>query len=516
MYSVRNSIILSFVACILLLAVIFLPINSYLWSSNLQNTRYVATTGDDFLNDCTNGGSPCATIQRAVDVASSEDEILIAGGVYSDVHLRVAPIGYFGPSSISQIVYITKTATIQGGYNSDFSVWDPTIYTSTLDAQQAGRVIFISGQISPTIDSLHVTGGEATGLGGEFINVGTRDTGGGIYISQAEATVSNCIVEGNTAQTSGFNWSYGGGLHLSEDSSTILANEICNNRVSSAQGGVGGGVSLLRSDATLVDNDIFSNEGSNASWGEGAGISIIFGAPQIRGNTISDNLASEDGNGWGGAMYVSSTEAEIEGNIILHNTASNTGDIFGGGLYIVQGDNNFLNNVVMDNQAYSEGGDVFIHGGVNRLAHNTFARSEPQGNNAILISDWYANETWGEVATVVLENNIVSNHATGVIITGGNTVTMTGVLWHSIPVTLTVSPTATLSISHQYMGDPAFSSDGYHLMSSSKAIDNAVNVGVTTDFDGELRPDGCFADIGADEYISGFNCSRVYLPLLMK
>ena len=61
-------------------------------------------------------------------------------------------------------------------------------------------------------------------------------------------------------------------------------------------------------------------------------------------------------------------------------------------------------------------------------------------------------------------------------------------------------------------GDPAFDTDGYHLTSSSAAIDAGVDAGVTTDIDGDARPRGAGYDIGADEFGQWY----VYLPLVMK
>ena len=47
-----------------------------------QTTRYVDdATGTD-IGDCSNPGSPCQTIQYAVDQAASGDEIRVASGVY--------------------------------------------------------------------------------------------------------------------------------------------------------------------------------------------------------------------------------------------------------------------------------------------------------------------------------------------------------------------------------------------------------------------------------------------------
>jgi hypothetical protein len=42
-----------------------------------------------------------------VDAASSGDEIRVATGTYTDIHQR---------AGITQVVYITKTVTVRGGY----------------------------------------------------------------------------------------------------------------------------------------------------------------------------------------------------------------------------------------------------------------------------------------------------------------------------------------------------------------------------------------------------------------
>ncbi len=48
----------------------------------LAATRYVATTGSDTSNDCSTSGSPCATIQHAVDEVSPEEEFRAGSGAY--------------------------------------------------------------------------------------------------------------------------------------------------------------------------------------------------------------------------------------------------------------------------------------------------------------------------------------------------------------------------------------------------------------------------------------------------
>ena len=63
---------------------------------------YVAPGGD-----C-GGAAPCfGNVQEAVDNASDGEVINVATGVYTGVHTRLAPSGYEGPSTITQVVFIT-------------------------------------------------------------------------------------------------------------------------------------------------------------------------------------------------------------------------------------------------------------------------------------------------------------------------------------------------------------------------------------------------------------------------
>jgi hypothetical protein len=164
--------------------------------------------------DCTGVPIPChTTIQEAVDAAVSGDEILIVAGTYTGVSAR---------AGVTQVVYISKAITIRGGYTTtNWTTPYPITQPTTLDAQKQGRVLYITGDISPTIEGLHITGGDAAGMGG----VSFGDAGGGVYVITATVTMSNNQVFSNTGD-------YGGGLCFENSTDvTFTGNTVISNTV---------------------------------------------------------------------------------------------------------------------------------------------------------------------------------------------------------------------------------------------------------------------------------------------
>jgi hypothetical protein len=219
-------------------------------------TRYVAPSGSDASNICTASITPCQTIQHAVDVAHSGDEIRVATGVYTGVQVR---------AGITQVVYISTAVTMRGGFTTtNWVMAFPITQPTTLDAQGAGRVMVISGTITPTVEGLHITGGNASGLGGDPIGY---DAGGGMYVYTAAATVSGCVVVSNTSSNSGAG--RGGGVFISGSVATLQNNVITNNMASTGGSGQGGGLFLYDSATTLSGNMVVSNTASAADEGRG-------------------------------------------------------------------------------------------------------------------------------------------------------------------------------------------------------------------------------------------------------
>ena len=433
-------------------------------------------------------GCTYSSIQAAVDAANPGDVIKVAQGTYTDVH-NVAILNT-ATFTATQIAAITKSVTIRGGYTTtNWTTPYPITQPTTLDAQGQGRVLVISGDITPTIEGVRITGGDAAGLGGCF----AFDAGGGVYIVNASAVISGNLVYSNTAEM-------GGGLFLYGSPATLDGNTVTSNAVDRQ----GGGVHLYDSDATLSDNAICDNEGG----GEGGGV-YIFESDNalLTGNTVDGNTCY---NGAGVFLYQSS--ATLSSNGITGNVGSGRG----AGLYFANSDATLTNTVVADNQASIAGNGLHIHYSTIRLLHTTIARngsaslaaaSSAAGSGVNVIGlEWGGNYY---PSTVFMTNTIIVSHTVGITVELGSTATLASTLWHGNSTDW--GGAGTINQSGDHSGDPAFAADGCHLTAASAAIDKGVDAGVTTDIDGETRPWGAGYDIGADEFLK-----RIYLPLVLR
>ena len=316
--------------------------------------------------------TPCQTVQYGVDQALQGEEIRVAAGNYTDIHNRPVPAGYPNqPASglIIQVVYISKTVTIRGGYTTaDWNTSDPEANHTTLDAQGQGRVLVIAGTISPMVEGLRITDGDAAGLGGLLGN----DAGGGVYVISATATVRS--------------------------------NQVFNNDAL-----IGGGLYLHYSDATLTGNTVTSNTAV-----AGGGLELWYSDAMLTGNTVVSNTAYQ-----GGGLSLWSSNATLSGNTVVSNTAGT----WGGGLYLYGGDAMLINNVVADNQANTAGSGLYIEWFSSpRLLHTTIARNSGGDGSGVHV-------TFG--STVALTNTILVSHTVGITVTAGSTATLESTLWHA-------------------------------------------------------------------------------------
>lgn len=311
--------------------------------------RYVAADG------VCGGHTPCyATVQAAVDAASSGDTILVAEGTYTGVSARGSHV---------QVVYINKGVAIRGGYTTAYAEPpDPLAHPTTLDAQGQGHVIYISytGHAQVTLEGLRLTGGYASEA------VAGDDTGGGIRAdgsSNDQVVVRDCWIGGNTAEGGG-----GGGIafdftRLELINSTVISNTgtgvilwasryavLTGNTIA---GNSAGGVSILSIDYSVtIQGNTFRNNSGNGVYLDNVG---LFGGDHV----ISDNLFEGNDRGlFANGIYY--TTLHIQDNTFHDNTNNNNcyahWDIYGGGIRLQGVNAEVLNNTFTENYACYGGG----------------------------------------------------------------------------------------------------------------------------------------------------------------
>ncbi len=507
---------------------------------------------------CVGAPVPCyTTVQDAVDAVDDADDVIkVATGTYTDVNV--------GPRNdttstglVTQVVYISKSVTIRGGYTPAFTEPpDPEANPTVLDAEGQGRVLYITGDISSTIEGLRITGGDALGLGGSLPG-GHDNSGGGVYVYQATVAISGSHIYSNTTGDKGSGWAeyeggYGGGLYAAYGDDLFLSGNMIYSNTAIGYVGCGAGLIVQSSDrVTIIDNTVFGNQGVLSPSGFavcGGGIVVDPNAAgctdaTVRRNVISDNQAAGPWGGividcdgstvsdnvisnnraayWGGGLAIySSNNVTASNNVIVGNSVSVGYEREGGGVYIHEsGGIVLVNSVVADNRLTDGGLGAGIHVRASQcdVRHTTIAGNSGGDGSGIYV---YGHSSIG-YSTVALTNTILVSHTVGITGTAGNTATLEATLWGSgdwANGTDWGGAGTVLIGAHNYWGDPAFIDPGagdYHIGPGSAAVDAGVDAGVSYDIDGDPRPVGGGYDIGADERREPGTLS-VYLPVVLK
>jgi len=345
--------------------------------------------------------------------------------------------------------------------------------------------------------------------GTHFIgNVSQRD-GGAVFV-QGVTTVTNGLFQNNQCAGSACE---GGGLNA-RDVLTVNNSVFMSNTAQSGGGGLYGvkttltgsifqgnqcvgsfcsGGALLNVNELILSATQFI---SNTSQGDGGAVfadqpttltKVVF-----LGNTCTSSTCV------GGGLYAEKT-LRVNDTQFIHNTASQ-----GGGLYHSNSGNaRIVNTLFAGNIATSTLGAAMMLASPSRVEviQTTIASPIAIGGSAIHVL----------IGTVSVTNTIIANHTIGISNTAG-TVNQDYNLFFSNGSNTAGAVSGGV---HSAAGDPKFlnaASDDYHLGPGSAAIDAGANAGVTTDFDGEARPQGSGFDIGFDESA----LHDIFLPLIMR
>lgn len=289
----------------------------------------------DFLDVCP-AGCPYDSIQAAVDAAAPGDVVRVAVGIYTDLHAR---------GQVTQVVYISKSVTIRGGYSLQFTdPPNPTAYPTVLDARGQGRVFFITGDIHVTLQGLRLTGGHIEGDGG-----GLRASGANVVLEQVE-------VRSNEAHR-------GGGLYFDNCQVRLWSSLVQDNQAT----GNGGGLYLYNSPAVLARNRLLDN----GSGEDGGGIYMLLQHLYLANNVIAHNRA--DGRGSG--IFLAG-DADM-----IHNTLARNGGPAGQGLYQLSNTARLTNTIIVDHPV-----GIFVAGSATVNLEATFWGHETWANGTNYIA----------------------------------------------------------------------------------------------------------------------------------
>ena len=395
---------------------------------------------------------------------------------------------------------------------------------------------------------VYVREGTVTLTGNTFQSNSADEYGGGVSVETYGKDYSEGIVTlaGNTFQSNSAG-ERGGGVHMERecywgcDTITLSGNTFHGNSACDD----GGGVYVGESIATLTGNTFQSNSAGDYGAGDGGGVYVDVGPldgggiATLTGNTFQSNSADQRGGG----VFVRNGTVTLSGNTFQSNSADyygggvcvgphtfyaivtltsntfhgNSASLHGGGVYVQSGTDIFQrwvgtvilsNNTLQENTAGQYGGGIAIEGGIIKAQNDIIADNTSPWEGVYLSEGTLAARHWtladnGNYAlttiggSATLTNTIVASH------------TIAGLWGPNIVADHTLffdSGTACgggASCTNNLSGDPKFVNQAwgdYHIDAGSAAIDVGVDAGVTTDIDGDSRPQRGGYDIGADEY----------------
>lgn len=267
------------------------------------------------------------TVQDAVDASSDVHDVVKIAGTCEGVET------YGGTD---QVAYLEKTLTLRGGYSTDFTAWDPAQYPTTLDALGQGRVLLITGDITPTVEGLRITGGQA-------------NVGAGIYVIHATPTLNRNVVIENRATDNG------GGIMVYGEGGTLTSNRIISNTAVNN----GGGLHVLNVSHLVAASNIFAH---NTAGADGDGLYLQNAPAEIYHTTVV-------GNGESG-IHVETGAVALTNTIVASQTT---------GLYADNGVTIDVDGVLWFNNGAKTGGAGTINVSGARAGDPAFV--DPAGGN---------------------------------------------------------------------------------------------------------------------------------------
>jgi hypothetical protein len=328
------------------------------------------TGGSDANNDCQTVGTPCATVQHAVDVACVNAVINVAAGSYPEVVTIPLSVHIIGAGAAS--------TTIQA--------------PASLPAN--GTIVTITGTATNTeIEGVTVAGPGASGCGSIRAGIFVRDDATADIHDNAIRDIADAPLGGCQ---NGIGILVGSGALSTTGNATIKDNEITGYQK--------GGIAVVNNSVATIDGNIVTGIGNSMDIAQN-GIQVSGGASaQVTGNDVSDNLCDHVTCGLNGfqsagiLLFDHALPMTLSGNTVTNCDM---------GIYHFTtdaGSTAITNNIVTGSRF--EG--VFLDQGTAALTGNTVSGGATYGIQvfSFTIADGATGDSIGTISCNRIQNNV--------------------------------------------------------------------------------------------------------------
>lgn len=292
---------------------------------------YVNASGGADTANCGTPAQPCASIQKAVNLAASGATIRVAKGTYYYNAAADQCSSIVGKTGV--VCVLNKDVTLLGGFTaSNWSTPQPSTNVTIVDGQNSRRGVYVTGG-TIVMDGFTIRNGYITGASSGS-DAATFAFGGGMHAEASKTILRNLVFLNNVAVGGGASNTYGGaasggGLALAAvlpgstlDNVRFQGNQaIGGNGVTRGGFAIGGGFFTFRT--TVVARNIVAVD-NVARSGNSSGV----------GQTADGALADAQGGAIGLQIgsHVTLQNLSAYGNQAIGGTAQNGGGAFGGAI----------------------------------------------------------------------------------------------------------------------------------------------------------------------------------------